>query len=115
MMPYHVFVEGVGTEVGLRCGEAKLRPRHKPEQIAFSAAMGTIALHDLCDIALNLEGDPTAMATPLVDHRFSINSSVVDVLNIAIRAEFDGPQCGLASMPVTFDILLRSSNVRFSS
>jgi hypothetical protein len=64
-----VLVESVGSELAFGRGELKLLAGHEPQQVTLPAAVGTIALHDLPELAVDFKGDATAMATALVDHR----------------------------------------------
>jgi hypothetical protein len=47
---------------------SRSRARHKPQQVAFAAAMRTIALDDLLKLAFDLEPDTAAMTTAFVTH-----------------------------------------------
>src|SRR5215470_1094746 len=63
-----VLVEHVGGERALRRSQPQLLARHEPQQIALAAAVRAVALHDLADLALDLERNAAAMAAAFVDH-----------------------------------------------
>ncbi len=71
MMLDRVLVEGVGGDVAFRRQQAQVGARHEPQEIAFPAADGAIALHRLVKISLGFNGDFSAVATTCVDHGFS--------------------------------------------
>jgi hypothetical protein len=62
-------IEGVTREVGLGGGESQLLARYEPEKVTALAADRTVTFDDLLDIAFNLEGDSSAMASALINHR----------------------------------------------
>src|SRR5262249_58039953 len=68
VMPNLSGPERVRPQVGGRRVEAKLVARHEPEEGAALAADRAVALDDLPDVALHLEGDSPAMASTLVRH-----------------------------------------------
>src|SRR6185312_619666 len=63
-----MLVEQVGGERAFRRREPQALARHEPQEIALAAAMGAVALHDLREIALDLERDAAAMAAAFVGH-----------------------------------------------
>jgi hypothetical protein len=73
MMPDAMGVECVGRELLLRRLQGKLFARHEGQEMATLHAQGAIAFDDFLDrrIGLELESDPSAMASPAVMHDFS--------------------------------------------
>jgi hypothetical protein len=48
-----VLVESISGKVGFRGKQAQLFTWHKPQQIAFAAAVGAVAFHYLAELTLN--------------------------------------------------------------
>jgi hypothetical protein len=65
-MLYPPRLEGVRGQVGCGGAEAQLIARHEPEKGAALAAYRAVALDDLPNVALDLEGDSPAMASTFV-------------------------------------------------
>src|SRR5207302_8954131 len=64
----HVLVEGVGSHPRFRRIETQLLARNEPEQVAFAAAMGAVALHRLREVPFHFERNAAAVAAAFVDH-----------------------------------------------
>jgi len=60
--------EGVGLELGFRCVQTQLVARHEPMQVAPLGTDRTVAIHHLLEVALDLYGNPSTMASALVSH-----------------------------------------------
>src|SRR5262249_12876725 len=68
VMPDLAAPEGVGRQLGLRRGQTQLIARPHPEEVAALRADRAVALHDLVEIAVDLERDPSAVTSALLDH-----------------------------------------------
>src|SRR5688500_13832457 len=55
-----VLVEGIGAHLLFGSEQAQPVARHEPEKRALARADGTVASHDLLELALDLEGDSPA-------------------------------------------------------
>src|SRR6516162_11169859 len=68
VMPDPAAPEGVGRQLGLGRGQAQLVARPHPEKVAALRADRAVALHDLVELAVDLERDPPAVTSALVGH-----------------------------------------------
>jgi hypothetical protein len=62
MMIDNVLVELIDGRLALAGFQSQARSRNEPQQVAFPAAMGAVALVDFAELALDVESDPSAMA-----------------------------------------------------
>src|SRR5579871_4058077 len=71
VMLQFVAFEGVGVKRGFGSGQPQLDRRHEPVQVAAPGADRAVAIHHFAQLALDLERNPSAMASALVRHGLS--------------------------------------------
>ncbi|KAG1452301.1 hypothetical protein G6F57_015966 [Rhizopus arrhizus] len=64
-----MLVEFVGGQTLRGRRDAQLRTRHEPQQIAFAATVGTVALQNLRHVAIDFKSDLSAVAATLLHGR----------------------------------------------
>jgi hypothetical protein len=69
-----VFIERVDARIRARRRQAEMRLRDEPQQEALPATVRAVALHDLRDVPVGLEGDPSAVAASFVCHHASLSN-----------------------------------------